>query len=201
MLIDLETIHGLGVDSVHMVPVISGADAPETISCDNTINDIDLYFDELTKYTLKSLTGTNPLPIVKVTELLDRLMHKRREDHFCMAGITDITISSDGRLFPCFVFINNPETEMTSIGSFDPEAFERSRQVYMKNTMEDNTKCSNCWARGFCSNCIGNAYLQHGSIEQPIEDACRMQQVILERLVSEVTDYSLAEQEAATTNE
>lgn len=73
--LDIEEIHALKPEVIHLVP------ASWSNNCayyDNDyIHNLKRYFDNVTKYSIETLTTCNPMGIIKIMDMADRLIKKK----------------------------------------------------------------------------------------------------------------------------
>lgn len=186
----LEYIHALGVDVVHIVPVaVPLGHQYSTCNSDRDVRTISNMFDTFARYSIRSIITDNPIHLQKLVDSLGRLFKRKRLANFCGAGITDFSVDISGDIYPCFMFVGQREYFMGNVHSMnsDIDDFENKRLSIASYTIDKYDGCSECWANGLCSNCIGSAYLINGAIDRPIPDFCEPQRVMLERLMVELS--------------
>ncbi len=86
-------------------------------------------------------------------------------DIFCDAGLTNLSISSSGRVYPCFMFIDVDDFDMGSV--FDPELFQSERFKVVRArfaaaSKQNSEQCGSCAFRTLCSGCLGANYFETG---------------------------------------
>lgn len=97
-------------------------------------------------------------------------------DHYCPAGVSNLAIASDGDLYQCNMFTNNPAY--------------RSSIAATANVMTkaDIPECRACWARPWCRACVGNMEIRSPSDPHPYPQHCETMRgaisLILQRLPS-----------------
>ena len=97
----------------------------------------------------------------------------------CGAGNEYVAVTADGDIYPCHQFVGREGMRMGSVldGSFDTGIQDRFRQ----NHVLSKEKCSECWARFYCSGgCAANAHAFHGDIGKPYDMECQMERKRLE---------------------
>lgn len=121
-------------------------------------NAIKLALDSLNKkdYKLDSYT----------MRLLRTLVYKKKNDIYCPAGVTTLSVSSEGDIYPCFMFTGNKKF---LIGNVFENKISNIRVYKMSKLLKEiskwnDPKCRGCWARSLCFGCIGNDYILSGSI-------------------------------------
>ena len=97
----------------------------------------------------------------------------------CGAGNEYVAVTADGDIYPCHQFVGREGMRMGSVldGTFDTAMQARFQQ----NTVLTKEKCSQCWARFYCSGgCQANAHAFNGDISKPYEMECKLEQKRLE---------------------
>lgn len=146
------------------------------IPCVATSENNDLYIDEndLTKsytraikFALDSLS-TNDYKLDSYTlRLLRALVYKKSIEIYCPAGATTLSVSSEGDIYPCFMFTGN---EKFLIGNVFDNKISPTKLLDVSETLksiskQNDPKCQSCWARSLCFGCIGNDYMLSGSVK------------------------------------
>lgn len=186
---DIEALHSMSVDYLHIAPVLCDDSFEGNIQNNCQPQDVLAYFDAVAKYSLDSLQQPVALPVIKIIGMLDKIVHKYKSANFCTAGIEDFSININGDIYPCFVLNNQEQMKMGNVNSFDKQLFETKRAFFQNIRYDNAEECKNCWANGICSNCIANSYLIHKSLTKPLNTSCEMQMTILERIITEVTNH------------
>lgn len=183
-LLDIEAIHELRPETIHIVPAI-WSDSCERYD-NGYMEDLKRYFDKVTKYSIDTMTTSNKMAIMKVADMVQCLIKRSRKKYLCGAGLTELSVDVKGDVYPCFAFIGSEEMLM---GNVNDEAldykYDEVIKVFERNTYDNLESCKDCWAKGMCSNCIGNAFLVNGSISKPLPELCEVQKVQLERTLVE----------------
>ena len=97
----------------------------------------------------------------------------------CGAGNEYVAVTAEGDIYPCHQFVGREGMRMGSVldGSFDTEI----QRTFQENHVLSKEKCSECWARFYCSGgCAANAHAFHGDISQPYDMECQMERKRLE---------------------
>ena len=97
----------------------------------------------------------------------------------CGAGNEYVAVTAEGDIYPCHQFVGREGMRMGSVldGTFDTAMQQRFQQ----NTVLTKEKCSQCWARFYCSGgCQANAHAFNGDISKPYEMECKLEQKRLE---------------------
>lgn len=71
---------------------------------------------------------------------------------FCDAGITQFTVSMNGDVYPCQLFLNKKEFVLGNINDINQEQLNSFKKKYEKNF----SKCKACGYKRFCQTCLNN---------------------------------------------
>jgi len=123
---------------------------------------------------LNGAPGASRPRLDMVASMVNRLTHRKPIGMMCPAGISQVVIDAFGDVYPCWMFAGNAEHAM---GNILHDEFRGPKALRVIDRIENNSKtrnpiCSTCYARGVCSNCIGNAHNTSGRLEEPSPDFC-----------------------------
>jgi uncharacterized protein len=123
---------------------------------------------------LNGAPGTSRPRLDMVASMVNRLTHHKPNGMMCPAGMSQVVVDAFGDVYPCWMFAGNQEHAM---GNILRDEFRGPKALRVIDRIENNSKtnspvCSTCFARGVCSNCIGNAHNTSGRLEQPSPDFC-----------------------------
>jgi uncharacterized protein len=178
------------IDSTHVVPVISQVAGLNITDEGKLKESIDL----ITDYSLNTIMSNNPFYMVKVADFLGFIVSKELKENYCSAGITNFAIDSQGDIYGCFMLINpgkNLCMGNVNDDSMDVVAFDHIASEFKMATYASCEECSDCFLRGFCSNCVAASYAEHGVLNKPIRNTCIAQKAIFERLGLHVANNNL----------
>ncbi len=90
----------------------------------------------------------------------------------CFAGRNKIAFTANGDIYPCDSFVGMDEFRLGSIYN----GINKSRQqMFEKLSIDDRSKCNNCWARYLCGgDCYYNSFLNNGDIRDPDDRYCTL---------------------------
>ena len=97
----------------------------------------------------------------------------------CGAGNEYVAVTPEGDLYPCHQFVGDKDFKMGSVleGGLD----NKIQDMFMGASVLNKDKCSNCWARFYCSGgCHANAYNFNKDILIPYDIGCEMEKKRLE---------------------
>lgn len=120
---------------------------------------------ERAKTAVIELASGAPVVDLSCLRLLASFVRKERPDHFCHAGITELSVFPDGSVFPCHLFAYLPEFRMGHVDSLNN--YRRVRESLEQVRKSCIPKCAGCWARWLCRSCLVQRSFQSTSILEP----------------------------------
>lgn len=130
---------------------------------------------EAIEFTLDQMETGRLIPYGSFLETVKQIQGSG-SDHYCPAGTSNLAVASDGDLYQCNMFTNNPRYR-TSI--------DAASQVITKSDIDE---CRECWARSWCLACVGNMEIRSPGDPHPYPQHCETLRgaiaLILERLPS-----------------
>ncbi len=97
----------------------------------------------------------------------------------CGAGHEYFAVAENGDLYPCHQFVGRKNYKLGNI--YDGVTNQSLPAYFRESHVMNKEKCSDCWARFFCSGgCHANADLFHGDIRKPYDIGCEIQKKRLE---------------------
>ncbi|MEM3415599.1 MAG: radical SAM protein [Saccharolobus sp.] len=129
------------------------------------------YFD-VVRYRYNSLTST---------ELFSHFSPENCKFHFCTAGLSTITITPPGDVYPCFWLIDEKFRMGNVNGDFPSKEFFDIQQLFWSNGKELNKKCSHCVLVNTCTQCLGKRFARFGNITDTINEECERSKNIFQK--------------------
>lgn len=94
---------------------------------------------------------------------MDKPLTSKKKHFFCNTGISMLSISPSGIIYPCISFKHKLGNVLKDKISDVWKSTERQRLIKMLS-LKRFTKCSSCEYIEFCPHCIGISYAEHGDI-------------------------------------
>lgn len=97
--------------------------------------------------------------------------------YWCGAGLNTVSIAHDGTVYPCQMFLGDPEFAMGNIlcgNLLGQERFLLVQERLLKNK-KDSECCVSCCARAICRGCIGYAWKTRRTINCRTDELCAYQ--------------------------
>jgi len=111
-------------------------------------------------------------------------------DHFCPAAMSTVSVTPEGDVYPCHMFIGRAEFLMGN--ALRDDEIQRSpgyRRVWRRfrdNRKSEIAACQGCWLRLICRSCPGLMLTANGDISVPVERDCALKQGLTEGTLLEV---------------
>jgi uncharacterized protein len=171
----------LGIRQHHIVPVL------EWSSCGLGLSEADLTaWETAMQNRFVSALAEGSLQISRLgTRAVHILNTKQFNPYLCVAGVTSVTIDSDGAIYPCYT-LNNAACYMGNIsdpGVLDSSRFNQILESFVSNSKPRHPQCTTCWVRGLCSGCYGHMYLETGSPHDRVDAICTRRKIAGEALL------------------
>ncbi len=118
--------------------------------------------------------------------IINNVYKKQREDYLCFAGITGLSVSINGDVYPCFMFTDDKNMCMGNI--YDENLFEQKKYKEIRNELiafkkDHIPKCKDCFIKNSCFGCLGINLLETGSVYEISDDTCDMYRRMTEQAV------------------
>lgn len=146
----------IGNVPVHIAPVCTDDVMYKLSSGQSFVNSIDDYF--------KLSSCKKDIKYSFIDRFASAIKSKKRTYSFCNAGYGTISVSCDGKIYPCFYFIDNEDFLIADINE-DLDSLEYKINI-MRNQHKRNfdcDKCKDCFANSVCFGCLGVNYTTTGN--------------------------------------
>lgn len=131
------------------------------VSAAMIVNDVDISLDlqgekrkERYLFTIVERFFNNLEEKYVFNDIIIRLLNTYFSDYycdsFCDAGITQFTVSMNGDVYPCQLFLSNSENNLGNVNEFDYEKLDAFKEKHKKNF----SKCQKCGYKRFCQTCL-----------------------------------------------
>ncbi len=152
-----------GIHITH-VPFVATTEENELYIClDDLINEYTM----ASKFALDSICNGKYMVDSYTLRLIKAILYKEKIEFYCPAGITTLSVSTNGEIYPCFMFTGKKEFSIGNVLKNEIDIFKLSEvnDLLKRVNKLDNPECRSCWAKSLCFGCIGNDYILTGSIE------------------------------------
>jgi uncharacterized protein len=131
-----------------------------------------------------------------IFDILRQIVTKTRKINMCSGGREFITITADGDVYPCHMYIGIDEFKMGNVhdDDFPGRKFAEIREIFYNANVYTSTNCKNCWARFLCGGeCHYFSYISNNDLSTPREQRCMEMKAVIEALLPEIADIFLDE--------
>jgi uncharacterized protein len=152
------------VRHTHIVPMITGGG---TAARPDRESVIDTFCDAV-RYMIATRGSPEFLSFSLGSEIIRAIAGRRAINHYCPAGLTELTVADRGDVYPCFMFVGRQEMCLGSL-QHDTWLTNRGRKILDDIRLADKTRratCRTCWARHTCRGCLGADYLAGGNFQE-----------------------------------
>ena len=139
---------------------------------------IESQFRDVYSYYVKKLAKGETIYNRIFYEYGNLLRQRIKKDFSCSAGSNFFTIMSNGDIFSCSHFMNNPAYTIGNIYSY-PILNEEKRKQLSPVKLNKHRSCSKCWARYLClGGCTSQIILSGGNNMSPYSEAeCQLKRI------------------------
>jgi len=188
----VEHISSLNIDSLAIEPV---NDVPTESEFFVSDDDYATYINEVTNILVRNINklanGDNVAFKTYIYNILIQMITKTRKINMCSAGREFITITAEGDVYPCHMFIKFNEFHMGNVNdeNFPGKEFNRLREMFYNANVYKSSECNACWARFLCGGeCHWQSYSSYRDLSRPTEQRCLEMKSIIEALLLEIAD-------------
>ncbi len=185
-------VSSLNIDSMAIESV---RDVPSESEFFISDNDYQVYINQLvsilTNNINKLANGEKAEFKTYIYNILIQMITKTRKINMCSAGREFITVTADGDVYPCHMFLRFNEFHMGNVHDedFPGEKFNRLRELFYKANVYNSPECNACWARFLCGGeCHWQSYISYRDLSRPTEQRCLEMKSIIEALLPEIAD-------------
>ncbi len=125
--------------------------------------------------------------------VLSALHDRRRSDSYCPAFTSQISVGSNGDVYPCFMFFGDPRLCIGNVerANFDVGAAQGLWLTYMREFMDSATG-THRWFRHLGSGCVAGDYISTGTFSRRIYES--IHEAIIEEVLLGVAKAHIGNQ-------
>ncbi|OPZ89586.1 MAG: Anaerobic sulfatase-maturating enzyme [Firmicutes bacterium ADurb.Bin419] len=186
----------LKIKDIHIAPVSGKGDSDYVLKDRSSIVD-----------SVKDVFEGIKIDLNRSYSLINRVievLHTKKTSKFlCGAGISMLSVSTKGDVYPCFMLTDIDEFKMGNVNQ--KELFDHQFSS-MKNKLEsfskfEHEKCKDCFSNKICSGCVGMNYFETGDIHEQSDKNCDMYRRIVETVILELTKQMTAKARIQAVNQ
>jgi uncharacterized protein len=163
-------LNNQGFKSISVEPSQLDATNTNSISNDGAISRILVEYDQLADIYLDRFISDNPIHFFHFDYNLRKLLRPQQTHAECGAAGGFISITPDGRIFPCFETV--PEKE-NCIGHINSGFDTHKRRIFQRMHVDSKEECNKCWIKYFCGGgCHAFNIRYNNNIMIPYEPQC-----------------------------
>ncbi|NLL18229.1 MAG: thioether cross-link-forming SCIFF peptide maturase, partial [Clostridia bacterium] len=175
---DVRHLHDLGFTSLSVEPVVAASEEDYAFQPED-LPRISQEYDRLVDLYLERKEAGNCFDFFHFNVDLEQGPCLPKRLTGCGAGFEYLAVTPEGDLYPCHQFVGRTEYKLGDVwqGLVNEAVSQSFRDAHIYN----KEACSRCWARFLCSGgCHANADAHNGTLLEPYEMGCRLQQKRLE---------------------
>ncbi|AAM25497.1 uncharacterized protein M2349_000037 [Caldanaerobacter subterraneus subsp. tengcongensis MB4] len=178
----------------HITPVCIEKNNFLSLNKDKEI--IKKYIKEAVEYTFDTILKERIInSCAIITEVIQRLIRKIPMQYICPAGVNNLTVTQDGTIYPCFMFIGT-DLSVGNINISSDEIMSNTKMFNLKfNAKFLDDSCKTCWAKYICSFCLGSfGDIKNKDRSYGAEIMCIMMKEILENVLLKLAELKASEE-------
>lgn len=170
---DVAHLFDLGFDQISVEPVICDEKYDYSLR-EEELDSIFNEYDNLSKNIIEQKKTGKNINFFHFMIDLDQGPCVIKRMRGCGCGNEYLAVTPSGELYPCHQFVGIEEYKM---GDLDNGIVRQDMKTdFAKSTVYGKEKCSQCWARFYCSGgCNANNYIYNGDILVPHEISCKLE--------------------------
>ena len=175
---DVKALTELGFEQISIEPVVLKPEDPHSINEANVDRALAEY-DTLADYVLERKREGKPFNFFHFHVDMDNAPCLAKRALGCGAGVEYVAVAPNGDIYPCHQFVGDAKFLLGNVLKADDNGNvplnDGIRREFASCNIFTKEKCSNCWAKYYCSGgCAANAYKLNGAITEPCDISCRL---------------------------
>lgn len=149
-----------------------------------------LYLEELVEYTFVNLLENNELNTIGILAgMINKLVKNRSNHKICPAGLNTISIGSDKKIQPCFMYTSDDEISAGSLELEGDQVLDNLSKFDDKINNKNNLlECQNCFIKRVCSSCLGHFNIKGENIQAKSELNCEFSRKMAELVLLKIVE-------------
>jgi uncharacterized protein len=179
----------------HITPVCIEENHFLSLNKDKEI--IKKYIKEAVEYTFDTMLKEKIInSCAIITEVIQRLIRKIPIQYICPAGLNNLTVTQEGAIYPCFMFIGT-DLSVVNINIDRDEIINNIKMFNLKfNDKLLDDLCVACWAKYICFFCLGSfGDVKNKDRSYGAEIMCIMMKEILENVLLKLAEVKTSEKD------
>jgi len=174
-----QLLHRMGLGNIGITPVQAGEDDDFSLKPED-ITKIKEEYNSIAGAILQSIkSNAQDIDLNCFSPYFLQLLRKRKTRYYCGSSFNFLTVTPDGRIYPCHRMISQGDYDMGSLS--DGVIIPDSLKNFGALSVDDKLICSKCWAKYLCGGgCSASALYTSGQIETPDNTFCEINKAIIE---------------------
>lgn len=169
----------LNINDVHIVPASGDENCDFVLKNRNSfINSVDDIFDKF--------GNDKKISYSLINRVIFSLKRKATSKYLCEAGISMFSASTQGDIYPCFMFTDNEKYKLGNIKDenlFESDDFKVKTENLKSFSKFTKDECENCFNNTICTGCLGLNNIETGDIHSLNDTNCDMSRRITEKVI------------------
>ena len=137
-------------------------------NCAPTANTKEYAVEDEANFYHKCKTAAEAIAELKMYR---RLQEPVYNDIACVAGLSMLSVTPEGLIYPCHLFVEHDEFFMGSVSEFPhSEAMKRTVDLMRSARRTSFEKCKDCWASELCPQCPAMLLLPDHGVKDKCQD-------------------------------
>lgn len=142
------------------------------------------------KAVCEAILSDETFPVTKylpISQYMRFLIKGERRRTRCDAGIDNVAVAANGKIYLCHRFIGQPQFEMGDVWN----NMNYGKQAKMLLRSQSYNECSKCWARNICGGpCMHDSFVYTGALENVVPLKCERIKNLIELAIVAVGELS-----------
>ena len=168
-----------GVEKVHVAPV-------SDIRCSDYCIESKEPFLEAIDDVFKYKKSGKDYSFTSFNLVLEGLKYKRVKTRYCEAGLAKFAVSTEGKIYPCYLFNDEDEMCMGNVNDkdvFSSKKFLEIEQVLAEFNKFEVSKCTDCYYNTMCRQCAAENYFSKKNVHNVPQETCRFSKKRVEKIM------------------
>ena len=170
------------IDNIHIVP--AGGDE----DCDFVAYDRSTFVDSV-EDIFSGINGKSVVSYSAINKVVSALTKRKANKFLCEAGLSVLSVSTKGDVYPCFMLTDVEAYKMGNIRNddfFESAGYNSIRKDLSDFSKFEDDKCKDCFNNTVCSGCLGLNYFETGNIHEQSDMNCDMYKEMTEQVILQI---------------
>lgn len=175
---EIQHLYATGIKQISFEPVATSL--PELAIQESDLPIIRKQYEELADWLLLQTKKDPEFHFYHFELDLEKSICFEKLNTGCGAGVEYLSLSPEGKLYPCHQFDGRSEYAFGSLDS--SELNKELKNLFKQKTLSySRSECMECWAKTLCGGgCLANNLIMNQSMDKAYEIGCKIQKLRLE---------------------